>query len=393
MERLLLHPALKARRVPLRSPQIAQLHTTSARNATPFFQLAALSHARETQHFSKRSGRSVVDHVPNLQLIKSSEVIPFASQISSDDTKAKSVDDSDSTSKAQVIASTGDSEELSNAAVANNEDVHAILGAEPPEIREELELDMWKEQLRIHDREMEELDRHIRKVHETYDTQIKRLSEKHEKEEPGPKSPSYNLMKKAHASFNTQAKWLSEKREFLAKKRESLLDNALGVRYDINEKPGDSIVVQPQETLKARETFSRERLLETEELQTARQALDDDMVHVPKPRAVRQGFFKILKWTFIAGIIGTVAGIVKSQPKSDSISNGHLSYGLARSSKDVLEHASMHDQRSPPSSLLPSLISSSTSTSEPSISSNAKTPPPAPNTVSQSSWSSWLWRS
>ncbi|KAF4551617.1 Hypothetical protein D9617_13g101190 [Elsinoe fawcettii] len=52
--------------------------TSTARPATPLYMLAALSHARETQHFTKRSGLGVTNHAPAVEAIKSSEVDPFA---------------------------------------------------------------------------------------------------------------------------------------------------------------------------------------------------------------------------------------------------------------------------------------------------------------------------
>ena len=54
------------------------LHTTNPHSATPLYMLSALSHARETQHFSRTSGLGVTNHVPNLEAIQSSEVAPFA---------------------------------------------------------------------------------------------------------------------------------------------------------------------------------------------------------------------------------------------------------------------------------------------------------------------------
>lgn len=64
------------RKTPL-TVQAASFHTSTARHATPFLQLAALSQSREAQHFSKVSGLSIVQHSPALQLMKSSEVDPF----------------------------------------------------------------------------------------------------------------------------------------------------------------------------------------------------------------------------------------------------------------------------------------------------------------------------
>lgn len=56
---------------------IAQFHTSSIRQAIPLFALAARANSRETLHFSKSSGLSVVNHSPTLELLRSSEVDPF----------------------------------------------------------------------------------------------------------------------------------------------------------------------------------------------------------------------------------------------------------------------------------------------------------------------------
>lgn len=44
---------------------------------SPLFALQALSNSRETQHFNKASGLSRVEHSPNLELLRASEVDPF----------------------------------------------------------------------------------------------------------------------------------------------------------------------------------------------------------------------------------------------------------------------------------------------------------------------------
>lgn len=51
--------------------------------------LAALSHARETQHYASRSGLGVTAHAPHLEAIRSSEVDVFPSAPGSTKTKPK----------------------------------------------------------------------------------------------------------------------------------------------------------------------------------------------------------------------------------------------------------------------------------------------------------------
>lgn len=51
--------------------------TSSGARASILFQLAALSNARETQHFNKRSKLDRYEHSPNLKLIKTSEIDPY----------------------------------------------------------------------------------------------------------------------------------------------------------------------------------------------------------------------------------------------------------------------------------------------------------------------------
>lgn len=60
--------------------QRASFSNSVARHATPFFQLTARANAQETQHFLRASKLSVVNHSPNLELLKSSEVDPFKSK-------------------------------------------------------------------------------------------------------------------------------------------------------------------------------------------------------------------------------------------------------------------------------------------------------------------------
>jgi hypothetical protein len=53
-------------------------HSSPASSASsPLFALQALANSRETQHFNKTSGLSRVNHSPNLELLRSSEVDPF----------------------------------------------------------------------------------------------------------------------------------------------------------------------------------------------------------------------------------------------------------------------------------------------------------------------------
>lgn len=51
--------------------------TGGGARASILFQLAALSNARETQHFNKRSKLDRYEHSPNLKLIKTSEIDPY----------------------------------------------------------------------------------------------------------------------------------------------------------------------------------------------------------------------------------------------------------------------------------------------------------------------------
>ena len=55
------------------------LHATGTLQANPFFALASLSNARETQHLTKISKLPRVEHSPSLKLIQASEVDPFDS--------------------------------------------------------------------------------------------------------------------------------------------------------------------------------------------------------------------------------------------------------------------------------------------------------------------------
>lgn len=67
--KLTCHGAMKGAR---------RISTTASLRGSPLFALGALSNARETQHLAKESRLSRVEHSPNLQLIQSSEVAPFA---------------------------------------------------------------------------------------------------------------------------------------------------------------------------------------------------------------------------------------------------------------------------------------------------------------------------
>ncbi|KAF2096750.1 hypothetical protein NA57DRAFT_58640 [Rhizodiscina lignyota] len=59
-------------------PQCRHFHPSPpSRALSPLFALQALANSRETQHFNKASGLSRVDHSPNLELLRSSEVDPF----------------------------------------------------------------------------------------------------------------------------------------------------------------------------------------------------------------------------------------------------------------------------------------------------------------------------
>lgn len=51
--------------------------TSGGARASILFQLAALSNARETQHFNKKSKLDRYEHSPNLKLIKTSEIDPY----------------------------------------------------------------------------------------------------------------------------------------------------------------------------------------------------------------------------------------------------------------------------------------------------------------------------
>ncbi|KAK4987950.1 hypothetical protein LTR50_004287 [Elasticomyces elasticus] len=53
-------------------------HASSHEQALPLFHLAALSNSREAQWFTKASGLSPVEHIPNLEIIRSSEVHPYS---------------------------------------------------------------------------------------------------------------------------------------------------------------------------------------------------------------------------------------------------------------------------------------------------------------------------
>ena len=71
----------------------SSFHTSSSvSSSSPLFHLAALSNARESRHFKNISKLSQVEHSPNLQLIRSSEVEPFngVKKIESEQDKAES---------------------------------------------------------------------------------------------------------------------------------------------------------------------------------------------------------------------------------------------------------------------------------------------------------------
>ncbi|KAL8784306.1 MAG: hypothetical protein Q9213_004064 [Squamulea squamosa] len=63
-----------------RVPSRRTFKTTSRLAGSPFFDLTRLSASRESQHLSKEKGRPRTDFAPHLELIKSSEVAPFAAR-------------------------------------------------------------------------------------------------------------------------------------------------------------------------------------------------------------------------------------------------------------------------------------------------------------------------
>lgn len=62
---------------PLSRNATRNFSTSGGARASILFQLAALSNARETQHFNKRSKLDRYEHSPNLKLIKTSEIDPY----------------------------------------------------------------------------------------------------------------------------------------------------------------------------------------------------------------------------------------------------------------------------------------------------------------------------
>ncbi|KAI4250034.1 MAG: hypothetical protein L6R42_008802, partial [Xanthoria sp. 1 TBL-2021] len=72
--RRLLYPRT-SHRLPSR-----HFHTTPSLAGSPFFDLTRLSASRESQHLSKEKGRPRTEFVPHLELLKSSEVTPFATK-------------------------------------------------------------------------------------------------------------------------------------------------------------------------------------------------------------------------------------------------------------------------------------------------------------------------
>jgi len=101
----------------------SSFHTSSSvSSSSPLFHLAALSNARESRHFKNISKLSQVEHSPNLQLIRSSEVEPFngvkkienekdkaesdAARLISERTSRAWLRSGDSVRKAEVIAQT-----------------------------------------------------------------------------------------------------------------------------------------------------------------------------------------------------------------------------------------------------------------------------------------------
>lgn len=83
-----------ARRIPITTPAARRLlyprtshrlpsrhfHTTSSLAGSPFFDLTRLSASRESQHLSKEKGIPRTEFAPHLELLKSSEVTPFATK-------------------------------------------------------------------------------------------------------------------------------------------------------------------------------------------------------------------------------------------------------------------------------------------------------------------------
>ncbi|KAL8844648.1 MAG: hypothetical protein Q9176_001160 [Flavoplaca citrina] len=79
--RRLLNPRLQMScRFPRRT-----FHNTPSLAASPFFDLTRLSASRESQHLSKEKGRPRTEFAPHLELIKESEVAPFAKKIRAED--------------------------------------------------------------------------------------------------------------------------------------------------------------------------------------------------------------------------------------------------------------------------------------------------------------------
>ncbi|KAI4255380.1 MAG: hypothetical protein L6R42_006767, partial [Xanthoria sp. 1 TBL-2021] len=72
--RRLLYPRT-SHRLPSR-----HFNTTSSLAGSPFFDLTRLSASRESQHLSKEKGRPRTELAPHLELLKSSEVTPFAAK-------------------------------------------------------------------------------------------------------------------------------------------------------------------------------------------------------------------------------------------------------------------------------------------------------------------------
>lgn len=74
---LVIPPKMTTSFSPISRNATRNFSTSGGARASILFQLAALSNARETQHFNKRSKLDRYEHSPNLKLIKTSEIDPY----------------------------------------------------------------------------------------------------------------------------------------------------------------------------------------------------------------------------------------------------------------------------------------------------------------------------
>lgn len=72
-----LSPKMTTSLSPISRNATRSFSTSGGARASILFQLAALSNARETQHFNKKSKLDRYEHSPNLKLIKTSEIDPY----------------------------------------------------------------------------------------------------------------------------------------------------------------------------------------------------------------------------------------------------------------------------------------------------------------------------